>query len=81
MRLAVAASNQIMRYKTSLECVGNGGTQVDDLYYCLFSLQVQLYMRSGWISPNYWNEANFKPVMILAADENIWNRPGVEGAT
>ena len=33
-RTELIASNQITSYKTSLECVGNGGTQVDDLSNC-----------------------------------------------
>ena len=53
IRAAVIGSNQITRYKISLECVGNGGAQVDDSN-CLLTLQVQLYIRSGWINPNYW---------------------------
>ena len=52
-RAGVRATNQITRYKTSLECVGNGVPQVDDLSNCLLSPQVQFYVRSGRISPNY----------------------------
>ena len=53
MHLAVAPSKQIMRYETSLECIGNGGVQVDDLSNCLLSPQVQLYVRSDRMNPNY----------------------------
>ena len=54
-RAGVRATNQITRYKTPLECVGNGVPQVDDFSNCLLSPQVQFYVRSGWISPNYWS--------------------------
>ena len=47
MRVAVGASNQITRCKTALECVGNGGAQVDDLSNCLLSPEVQFYVNSG----------------------------------
>ena len=43
---------QIARCKTSWSALVMAVPLVDDLSNCLLSLQVQLYMRSGSLSPN-----------------------------
>ena len=67
MPVAVVAANQITRYKTSLEWVGNGDAQVDDLSNCLLSPQVQLNVKSGRISPNNWQK---HPIANLPASDH-----------
>ena len=76
IRTGVRGTNQIMRYKTSLECVGNGVPQLDDLsniVYLVRRCNFKWEVGELALITDYWNEAKFKhkhPVANLPASHH-----------
>ena len=61
IRTAMIGTNQSTRYKTSLECSGNGRAQADDLSI-LFTESTGATREVGELAliTDYWNEAKLK---------------------
>ena len=71
IRTGLRGTNQITRYITSLECVGNGVPQVDALSNIVYLVRRCNFTREvGELAliTDYWNETKFKykhPVAYL----------------